>query len=80
MEVCPLSWADTMPWTETRGICCVGEWTPCHPPPPLSRYERIKVAFEGLTQGIGEKVSLDQLTKVRHVIPRGLVSTCVVSR
>ena len=29
------------------------------------RYERIKVAYEGLTQGVGENVSLDQLTKVR---------------
>lgn len=28
------------------------------------RYERIKLAYEGLTQGVGEKVALDQLTKV----------------
>lgn len=33
------------------------------------RYERIKVAYEGLTQGVGEKVSLDLLTKVRCWVP-----------
>ena len=28
------------------------------------RYERTKIAFEGLTQGVGEKIALDQLIQV----------------
>jgi hypothetical protein len=54
-----------MPWTETRGELPV-RWRPAILELSfLFRYERIKVAYEGLTQGVGEKVTLDQLTKVR---------------
>ena len=79
MGVLPRSWDAITPWTETRGWCghmlqhVVGMWL------LITRYERTKIAFEGLTQGIGEKTALDQLIKVRYKVLTRLVHLCHVT-
>ena len=45
---------------------CVIELCVC-----VCRYERIQIAYEGLTQGIGEEVEVQQLIQVGVVIDSG---------